>query len=255
MATEPLYQQVADDLRTKILAGEYPAGTFLPSEPTLEEDYSHLDPEGRKVSRNTIRQALASLQNEGLIDKRQGRGSFVREQRTFIVLASREEGVRPGEGTDAFVAAVRVAGRQAEQRNLQTAIRVASPEVAAGLKLEPGAAVVVRSVQRMLDGRPWSLQESFYPMEIAQGTKLISPENVEHGTIEELRRHGHAQIAYRDEVECRMPTREEADFLGSEAPVLVLNRVARSAERPIRLTVTVYDGASTRLAYEVDDLP
>ncbi|GAA0987470.1 GntR family transcriptional regulator [Acrocarpospora macrocephala] len=253
---EALYRQVAADLRAKINTGELPPGIQLPSESALERLYGHLSGSrgDAKLSRNTVRLAIAILQNEGLVEARHGRGTFVRERVTFTVLASAEEGVEVTD-RDAFVAAVSVQGRKPEQLGLRMEIRTASPEVAERLRIEEGDTVVVRSMNRLIDGRPWSIQESFYPMDIAAGTLLMSPQNIEHGTVTELRRHGHGQVGYRDEIVCRMPTQAEAVFLGLGAgvPVLELFRTAHSPDRPIRLTINVYAGDSTQLAYNIGE--
>lgn len=65
----PLYQQVYQLLRNKILAGYWDAKEALPSENELVEQY--------QVSRATIRQALDELVSDGLIYRRQGKGTFV----------------------------------------------------------------------------------------------------------------------------------------------------------------------------------
>jgi GntR family transcriptional regulator len=66
----PLYKQVAAAIREAITAGEFPPGTLLPSETQLIERY--------QVSRPTVRNAIAALRAEGLIDVIHGKGSFVR---------------------------------------------------------------------------------------------------------------------------------------------------------------------------------
>ncbi|GIH72951.1 GntR family transcriptional regulator [Sphaerimonospora thailandensis] len=257
---EPLYRQVAADIRMKIVKGGWGPGTQLPSEPELEKLYGHLagKPEegNSRLSRNTVRLALAALANEGLIEPRQGRGTFVKEHTTFTVLASAEEGVSGDRNVDAFVAAVSIKGRRPEQKPLRMEVRAASAEIAARLQLEEGVDVVLRHLVRVIDGKNWSVQDSFYPMDIATGTLLMSPQDVKHGTIAELGRHGHVQVGYRDEVVCRMPTQEEARTLelGPGVPVLEMFRTAYSVERPIRLTITVYAGDSTQLAYEIGNV-
>ncbi|MFF4869374.1 GntR family transcriptional regulator [Streptomyces sp. NPDC000961] len=65
-----LRDTIAQDLRTQISTGHLKPGTRLPSEPKLATHY--------KVSTPTIRQALALLQAEGLIEKSHGKGNFVR---------------------------------------------------------------------------------------------------------------------------------------------------------------------------------
>jgi GntR family transcriptional regulator len=66
----PLYQQVAAAIRQGIAEGEFPPGTPLPSEAQLIERY--------EVSRPTVRNAIAALRSEGLIEVRHGKGSFVK---------------------------------------------------------------------------------------------------------------------------------------------------------------------------------
>ncbi|WP_327162590.1 GntR family transcriptional regulator [Streptomyces zaomyceticus] len=65
-----LCHTIADDLRTQITTGHFKAGARLPSEPRLAAQY--------KVSTPTLRNALALLQAEGLIEKMHGKGNFVR---------------------------------------------------------------------------------------------------------------------------------------------------------------------------------
>lgn len=64
------YRQIADDLCAQIETGELAPGAAVPSEAELRERY--------RASRNTVRQALAVLQGEGLIVAEHGRGRFVR---------------------------------------------------------------------------------------------------------------------------------------------------------------------------------
>ncbi|MBI2708482.1 MAG: GntR family transcriptional regulator [Actinobacteria bacterium] len=63
------YQEIADDLRSRIVAGEPGAGRLLPSEAELGERY--------RASRVTVRKALEVLRLDGLVDARQGYGWFV----------------------------------------------------------------------------------------------------------------------------------------------------------------------------------
>ena len=68
----PLYYQLETILRKKILSGEIQAGTALPSEGALAQEY--------EVSRITVRKALSILEGDELIVRRRGRGTFVLEQ-------------------------------------------------------------------------------------------------------------------------------------------------------------------------------
>lgn len=65
----PLYEQIYQLLRNKIFDGQLRPGDLLPSEAELVEQY--------QVSRATVRQALDELVSDGLIQRKQGRGTFV----------------------------------------------------------------------------------------------------------------------------------------------------------------------------------
>jgi GntR family transcriptional regulator len=65
----PLYEQIYQLLRNKIAEGQLKPGDLLPSESELVEQY--------QVSRATVRQAMDELVSDGLIQRKQGRGTFV----------------------------------------------------------------------------------------------------------------------------------------------------------------------------------
>lgn len=66
----PKYQIIAEELRIHIQAGKYMNAQTLPTEYAIAEEYH--------VSRQTVRQALSLLAENGLIEKRQGSGSYIR---------------------------------------------------------------------------------------------------------------------------------------------------------------------------------
>lgn len=66
---QPKYQMIANELKAKILSEEYKSNTAIPPELQLQKDY--------QVSRHTIRQAIATLVNEGLLRKEKGSGTYV----------------------------------------------------------------------------------------------------------------------------------------------------------------------------------
>ncbi len=64
-----LVSRVGESLRQAILSGQYAAGDKLPSEHELTETHS--------VSRTVVREAVAALRSDGLVEVRQGAGIFV----------------------------------------------------------------------------------------------------------------------------------------------------------------------------------
>lgn len=65
----PLYHQLYEKLRARIIDGRWPTGTMIPPESELCNVY--------QVSQITARQALENLVSDGLIYRQRGRGSFV----------------------------------------------------------------------------------------------------------------------------------------------------------------------------------
>ena len=72
----PLYFQVKEDIEKKIKEEVYIEGEALPSEIALIDQYN--------VSRTTIRQAVEQLVNDGLLERRRGKGTFVKKRGIFL---------------------------------------------------------------------------------------------------------------------------------------------------------------------------
>ena len=71
-ASKPRYLQILDHLRHEIRDGRYQPGDKLPTEVELMAQFG--------VSRTTVSRALRSLESEGMLMRRQGSGTYVREE-------------------------------------------------------------------------------------------------------------------------------------------------------------------------------
>ena len=80
----PFYFQLAELLEDEIVSGRWQPGARVPSEGQLGDRY--------ELSRTTIRQALARLEQEGLINRIKGRGTFVRDSRPRSWMIQSTEG-------------------------------------------------------------------------------------------------------------------------------------------------------------------
>lgn len=65
----PLFDQVVEQLREQIASGRWPVGSRIPTEPELAERFG--------VARGTVREAVRALAHNGLLDIRQGSGTYV----------------------------------------------------------------------------------------------------------------------------------------------------------------------------------
>jgi GntR family transcriptional regulator len=71
-STSPLYTQVADAMRERIVKAVWPIGLQIPTLPALAQEFD--------VALITVRQAVRVLKDEGLLVPEQGRGTFVRSK-------------------------------------------------------------------------------------------------------------------------------------------------------------------------------
>lgn len=137
----------------------------------------------------------------------------------------------------------------------------ASDELASQLRILPGEPVVVRHQRRWIDGAPWSLQTSYYPMRLVTrgAAELLETTEVSGGTDGYLENVlGVRQASRHDEIEARMPNPDEAAFFQLSAdgrvPVLEVTRIVLDANgHPFRLTVTSFPADRNRVDYGEDE--
>jgi GntR family transcriptional regulator len=244
------YRQIADDLRDQITAGTLPPGSQLPTEPKLAASYG--------ASRSTVRLAIGLLIQQGLVETRQGLGTYVTEPPTpLTVVLSREENWRAGETADAALQPTGEPAIRPTTARFQAETTTADAETAAALKIAEGTPVVLRRTQRYLDKDPWSLVVSCYPASIVQGTALEQAAPSAKSASLVLAEHGHQPAGYRDEIYARMPDASETAFfqLSSPVPVTVVSRTTYDTTQPIRLTRYVYRADRLRLRHELGNIP
>jgi GntR family transcriptional regulator len=239
---EPLYRQLAGELRAGIYAGTYPRGGRLPTEAELAA--------GHQVSRVTVRLALGLLHDEGLTETVRGRGTFVRATAPVRLAFSRYAG--QGE-VGPFTAAARAQGVDGQMTLVDVKRLAAPPEVAARLELEDGAPVVRRVRHALIDGEPVQLQTSWFSAALVVGTPLARSRFLKAGTFATLRAIGRPPARISEELTAGLPTAEEAEILGS-APVLRVTRVTRGQDGAA-LELLYVTAAGDRFAFTYDDLP
>ena len=138
----PLYHQLYEILRARIVSGVWQPGAMIPPESELVQQYH--------VSRTTVRQVLDLLVREGLIFRQRGRGSFVAhptvEQGLTRIISFTEDmrrrGMRPG------------------TQVLSAELIGAPPDVAAHLQIAPGEELALLKRLRLADDEPMSIEES-----------------------------------------------------------------------------------------------
>jgi GntR family transcriptional regulator len=257
---EPIYRQIADDLRHQIETGELRPGEQFKTEIELRDRYN--------ASRNTIRDAIKLLVTRGLIETRPGQGTFVVETIVpFITtLTGDPETADSGEGntfTEEVAARLRAPRDTPPEVGIHQAGSPAPGPAIGELQLPNGTPVVSRHQQRFIDDIPWSLQTSFYPMSLVQrgAGRLIQAGDIPEGTVVYLGEAlGIKQAGYRDTITIRAPDDVEAAFFKlpnhGRISVIETRRTAFDEQgTPVRLTVSVYPADRNQFAINVGEVP
>jgi DNA-binding GntR family transcriptional regulator len=245
-----LYATIADELRAQISSGELQPGDRLPSERDLIESYG--------ASRTTIREAVRVLIGDGLIATSQGRGrgSVVRARRTLTYYATRAEDPGVPLESDAFFSEA-IAQGLAPSQVISVKKSPLPTGVAELLGRTLGEQAVRRLCVRSINEVPNSLQDSWYPMDLAEAVPaLLHRLDIKQGTTRYLAEQGYLQVAFLDQNTARMPTEEEKNLLGLGAgtPVLEHRRVGYTAVgTPVRVSVNVFAGDRSVVAYALGD--
>lgn len=253
----PMYRQIAEDLRGQIESGTLPHGSQLPTELELRERYS--------ASRNTVRDAIKWLTTLGLVETRPGQGTFVVEDKDpFVTTLSGDpkSGFGGGEGTS-YLSEVSERNRKPSTSPIEVITQQASADVAAGLWIDEGTEVIGRRERRYIDGTPWSMMTSYYPMEFADrgAERLRRSFDIGEGTVAYLASTLHIrQVGYRDWITVRAPNATEADFFrlppDGRTPVFEIFRTAFDGNgRPMRLTVSVYPADRNQFIIDFGEVP
>ena len=257
MARQPLYIQIADELRKKIDSGDLTPGSQLPTEIELCDRY--------EASRNTIRDAIRRLIGQGLVESRQGQGTYVtRAIDPFVTVLSPDSaaGVRSTDEESAtYLSRVDEQHRKASASTPKVEIMSCPREIALRLRAVPGEQVISRHQVRYIDEIPWLRQTSFFPMRLftAGASLLLMAQEIEEGTVQYLATTLRLnQVGYRDWVTARRPDPDEQAFFGMahDAAVFEVFRTSFDQhETPTQVTVTVYPVDRNQLVFNFGEVP
>ena len=205
ISSSPLYHQLMQRIADDIEKGNYPVGSRIPPEHELEETY--------QVSRVTVRRALAELTSEGLLERKQGKGTFVSTPRISQDLKSihsfsdscKKNGVRSG------TRVVHVTEIDADNADIQD------------LNLRSGDKVVETLRIRSADGEPVVLEKNHFSTVYS----YLANENLNGSLYNVLRDYGVEPREATHEISLAFATESQAKLLGVEvgSPLMRLKEV------------------------------
>ena len=158
--TVPLYTQLKQRLVAAINEGQFKEGGLLPTEAQLCEMFN--------VSRITVRRAVSELQDEGILEKRHGKGTFVTVQRLETSLMT----------LDGFSETYSAQGVRHHSQILEIREGQADARAAKALQLEIGSQLLL--VRRLITTRkgPLTLDESQFPSSLFPGLTAKLKDNI-----------------------------------------------------------------------------
>src|SRR5438552_1091618 len=131
-----LWRRVADSIEHGITAGVYASGEKLPAETEIAESY--------KVNRHTVRRALATLAERGLVRAERGSGTYVEARPIPYPLRARTR----------FSEIVGAGGREPRAELIASAQETANRDLARQLRLAAGAPLIRLETLRLADRIP-----------------------------------------------------------------------------------------------------
>ncbi|WP_433735480.1 GntR family transcriptional regulator [Pseudomonas putida] len=236
LGSVPLHTQLRDVLRARILDGEYPQDSQMPSESELGTLF--------KVSRITVRQALGDLQKEGLIFKIHGKGTFVAKPKTF-------QNVSTLQGL-----AESMTGRGYEVINRLRSFKFITADklVAERLQVAEGETVAQIKRVRLINREPISLEITYLPKAI--GERLEKADLVTRDIFLILENDcglalGHADLA----IDAVLADSDLTQALNVEAgsPIMRIERLTHDAAgRPLDFEHLYYRGDAFQCRLRID---
>lgn len=218
-----LYIQIADIIREKIYSMEWSTSSKIPSEHELMDQFG--------VSRGTVRQAIKSLADEGLLVQQHGKGTFVMEPGF-----SHPAGSRPF----SFAQSLHDQGQDFTTAVLDKRVIPAPVDVARELEIETGSGVMFLRRVRSVDNEPVICQESWSNLEMCPGLDAVDFSTVSLFVAVEQCSHKH--VKYSDmRYAARIAGKEHGMYLQCEetAAVLVLEqRIRLDNKIPIEWSLT-----------------
>ena len=224
MAGLPLYHRIYTVLNEQIHDGEFPPGTRLPSEIELARQFD--------VSRVTIRRTLDQLERHGMVERHQGRGTFVRVDRATEPVRAEVAGL---------VENLLAMGLRTRVKVLHHAFEPAPAPVAERLEIATGTVALHTVRLRSYKGEPFSYAVTWLPE--AVGRTFSRKDLASKPLMRLLARAGAAPAEASQKVFARGAGAKVAELLGLKvgAPLLGIERTVRDAQgRPVEHLRALY---------------
>lgn len=207
-----LYEQLKESLRAKIESQQYKAGDKIPPEAELCAQYG--------VSRITVRKAIADLVEEQLLEKRQGKGTYVMQNMQFT-----QHLYYGGRG---FSGNCRENGTIPSTKILQISLQEAGPEDIEAFGIPEGSHVIYIRRICYSNGIPLMLENNYFP----EKYRSLMALDLQDASIYNIlkRDYGIEAMGTNTTIQIVKTTEEEARHLNIKPNTAVLQLTERNCE-------------------------
>lgn len=196
----PRYEKIARYLRELIAAAE--PGGRLPSESELCDRFD--------VSRMTARQAMQVVANEGLIERRRGAGTFVRDHPVPRDLGS----------PLSFTGSMHARGMTASSETLEWGETEPDSDERSALDLDDDDSAYVLERLRLADGTPMAIERAVMPADLA----LALGDGFQGGSLHDaFRQIGRVPTEAHADVSARKATKRDRELLGLASTGIIIS--------------------------------
>lgn len=229
-----IWKQIADLIAAELIAGHYPPGSKLPTEPELVQRF--------RVGRHTLRQAMAALEEQGLVRIEQGRGTFVHDGVVHYRISERTR----------FAQNLISQGREPAYKVVWIEAGRPPRDVREALTLERHELVARVDVDSFANDVAIGISDVYFPALRFPGVGEVYREL--GSTTATYRHFGvHDYVRRATRISSRLPTPDEARRLHQpkSRPVLVTRKIdADLSGRPLSFSETRW--ASDRVEFVID---
>ncbi|MFO8068948.1 MAG: GntR family transcriptional regulator [Alkalibacterium sp.] len=207
----PVYIAMHNELRQKVLSKEWEKGKKIPSERMLATEFN--------VSRMTARQAVSSLVEEGLLERKQGAGTFVASDKIREKLS----------GIPSFTETIEKLGKNPSSKLVSFYIKHASESEAEKLQIRQDEEVLIMERIRYADDTPLCFEVATIPYHIVNG---IDKEDLKQHLYQSLADIGYHVARAEQVISATWASEYVADMLKvkRESPILRLKQVSYTQE-------------------------
>lgn len=200
----PIYRQIADQIESEVATGKLSPGTMLPSEPQLSKEFG--------ISRGTIRKAISTLVSDNVVERRQGKGTFIKKDKISYPFAQE---------LISYAETMKKKGIDFKTELLKYEIRTAPVEIQKIFNVSEDTHLLYLERLRKVEGIPTILLKNWVNFNCVPG--VLNVDFTQEGLFEAIEKYGNLKLKYGiRNFTATIATNEQMELLKISEPIALL---------------------------------